>query len=753
MTLVDVDANAREAEETELEINLEEIEPPVPPDGGWAWMVLLGSVVCMFCVDGLSFSFGILLSDLQSSFECTMTKISLAGSLIVGFTLISGPLVSAISNKFSFRTLVIAASVVSFCSVLACAFVQDVNTFIVLFGFVTGTSYGFIYLPAATIVSQWFAKRRATATGISMCGSSMGTTIYSFFLPSLLKAYTWRGCMAIMAAVSLHCLAAGCLFIPLREYQKHCSIGKKTVPEVRLHQKDSQVLLENDQTEPKPWRGRTSNSGSVAETGHLRHFENVTEPTSMGKAERGDKPDNQLPNLSSSVRENRQNGFDHHDLGNSKLEPFGLVGSGDIPRIDGIHKRQPPVVGLNTVTRVVGEVLLHQNRNRPYSRRRTVSALNRSPPPLSVEPSTGASVYVKVGFWLFEDRFIRHLVKSVQIRGGFTAHIIRYHCKKTLEDDPLFWHDQSRGNELFASAVSLRPTAESGITVDPSLRREIVRQLEREMDMPANRRDFFYSGSMVHINEYISSSNLNDYVRSVTKIPANDSSDLAEITRPSNYVLAMLGELFDIGLLKSPTFILLLASSVFGLFGYPVPYVFLKDEAQTLGYSTESSAHLIVYMCAVNTVGRVLAGVISDWPCTDALIVNNGALIVSGVACVLLPVLPSYSGHVTFAVTYGLAIAAFVSLRIILLVEMLGLERLTNAFGFLLLFQAGFYDLLKSYKYTFILAGGSLIFSAVLCFPLRPILRWEKRRRGEVVPPPEGSFCVRLVRRVRDHFV
>ncbi len=31
--------------------------------------------------------------------------------------------------------------------------------------------------------------------------------------------------------------------------------------------------------------------------------------------------------------------------------------------------------------------------------------------------------------------------------------------------------------------------------------------------------------------------------------------------------------------------------------------------------------------------------------------------------------------------------AAFVSLRIILLVEMLGLERLTNAFGFLLLFQ------------------------------------------------------------------
>ena len=77
-----------------------------------------------------------------------------------------------------------------------------------------------IYLPAATIVSQWFAKRRATTTGISTCGSSIGTAAYSFFLTKMLKIYSWRGCMAIAAALSLHCFAAGCLFIPLRDYQQ-----------------------------------------------------------------------------------------------------------------------------------------------------------------------------------------------------------------------------------------------------------------------------------------------------------------------------------------------------------------------------------------------------------------------------------------------------------------------------------------------------------------------------------------------------
>ncbi len=68
---------------------------------------------------------------------------------------------------------------------------------------------------------------------------------------------------------------------------------------------------------------------------------------------------------------------------------------------------------------------------------------------------------------------------------------------------------------LFASAVSLRPSAEAGVYMDRGTRKEIVRQLEREMDMPANRKDFFYSGSMVHVNEVNS---LPTYILSVPAI-------------------------------------------------------------------------------------------------------------------------------------------------------------------------------------------------------------------------------------------
>ena len=57
-------------------------------------------------------------------------------------------------------------------------------------------------------------------------------------------------------------------------------------------------------------------------------------------------------------------------------------------RIQGREKHQPPVMGLNTVNRVVEEVLSHQHRSRNQSLSQKWAT--------SVEPSVGASVYVKV---------------------------------------------------------------------------------------------------------------------------------------------------------------------------------------------------------------------------------------------------------------------------------------------------------------------------------------------------------------------
>lgn len=101
----------------------------------------------------------------------------------------------------------------------------------------------------------------------------------------------------------------------------------------------------------------------------------------------------------------------------------------------------------------------------------------------------------------------------------------------------------------------------------------------------------------------------------------------------------------------------------------------------------------------------------------------------------------------TYAAIFGLAIACFSALRSILVVDLMGLEKLTNAFGILCLFQglaaamgapiAGFFtDLTGSYNVSFYISGALITISAVLCYPLNYVNQWEKKRatNKKVVP-------------------
>lgn len=101
----------------------------------------------------------------------------------------------------------------------------------------------------------------------------------------------------------------------------------------------------------------------------------------------------------------------------------------------------------------------------------------------------------------------------------------------------------------------------------------------------------------------------------------------------------------------------------------------------------------------------------------------------------------------TYALIFGVAIACFSALRSIIVVDLMGLEKLTNAFGILCLFQglaaamgapiAGFFtDLTGSYNVSFYISGALITISAVLCYPLDRVNRWEKKRatNKKVVP-------------------
>lgn len=108
-------ATATIAMQTQVSVNLEEEarkavdDPPcpliddavaLPPDGGWGWVVCMAGFFCNLVLDGIAYSFGILLTPLVMHFTSDESTVAWVGSLLCGMYMMSGPLVGGLVNRW-----------------------------------------------------------------------------------------------------------------------------------------------------------------------------------------------------------------------------------------------------------------------------------------------------------------------------------------------------------------------------------------------------------------------------------------------------------------------------------------------------------------------------------------------------------------------------------------------------------------------------------------------------------------------------
>ncbi|CAG0904635.1 unnamed protein product [Darwinula stevensoni] len=162
-----------------------------------------------------------------------------------------------------------------------------------------------------------------------------------------------------------------------------------------------------------------------------------------------------------------------------------------------------------------------------------------------------------------------------------------------------------------------------------------------------------------------------------------------------------------------------------------------QDLAMEKGVSSEDSSFLLSVIGIANTLGRVTFGYICDhrWLYTEnlrrRLWLYNIAIIVCGLSTALTTRGTSYGVLVLTTSVFGCTSGAYVGLTSVILVDLLGIEALTNAFGLVLLFNgiaslfgppiAGWlYDRLGSYDSGFYVAGTVIALSGLMlfCIPL-----------------------------------
>ncbi|XP_061378654.1 monocarboxylate transporter 3 isoform X3 [Danaus plexippus] len=663
-------------------------ELPPPPDGGYGWVVVFASFMCNLVVDGIAYTFGIFLPELVTYYGEGKGTVAWVGSLLSGVYLAAGPIVSALCNKYGCRAVCVAGSLVGSVAFVLSTFSKSVTMMMITYGLIGGMGFGMIYLPSVVAVGYYFETRRSLATGIAVCGSGVGTFSFAPLAAILLNYFgSWQNANLLLAGLILNCAVFGALMRPL-VYPK--TSGEK--PLLQRMAEEKRLQME---------RGSIGGSYFVVQLPDGTMEKRLKAPLNID------------PGVHSSLN----------------LEALARVPT--IPNMPGV----PTVPTLPTITeaRVVDEnVDKKKNENgsalSPSQQEQQAMSRNVSSPAFSAT----APGIPKNGSVPFFDRQRKHSSADRSANDRFKPSLAAI---KATSKTSMSSHrgDGDAESNMYTSKLSVSAK-------EPS-----------RMVRPLSRKDIFYSGSVINLPQYQSQKSLQGYRNSVLSLP--QSRQAGDLERQEQYDLcpclslpesfkAALSSMLDVSLLRDPAFMLIGVSNVFGMAGLYVPFVYIVDAAQMTGVEQSQASFLLSIIGITNTIGRIACGWVADFPWMDSLLLNNICLVIATISVGVTPFCTTYAAYVAVAIAFGIAISGYISLTSIILVDLLGLDKLTNAFGLLILFRGAaaiigsplagaVYDATRNYDASFYMAAAFFLAATLTSFAA-PMFR---RKQEEVQQP------------------
>lgn len=197
-----------------------------PPDGGWGWVVVFAAFMVNLIADGITFSFGVIFVEFLHYFGEGKSKTAWIGSLFMAIPLLSGPVASFLTDRYGCRKVTIAGAILAAAGFIISSFINTVELLFLTFGILAGFGLSLCYVAAVVIVAYYFEKRRSFATGLSVCGSGIGTFVFAPLTQFLLAEYGWRGTTLILSGLFLNLCVCGMLMRDL-EWSPNRSAKRK----------------------------------------------------------------------------------------------------------------------------------------------------------------------------------------------------------------------------------------------------------------------------------------------------------------------------------------------------------------------------------------------------------------------------------------------------------------------------------------------------------------------------------------------
>ncbi|XP_036270472.1 monocarboxylate transporter 10 [Pipistrellus kuhlii] len=166
-------------------------QPPVPPEGGWGWLVMLAAMWCNGSVFGIQNACGVLFVAMLKTFgskddDQMVFKTAWVSSLSMGMIFFCCPIVSIFTDIFGCRKTAVVGAAIGFIGLMSSSFVSSIEPLYLTYGIIFASGCSFAYQPSLVILGHYFKKRLGLVNGIVTAGSSL----FTILLPLLLRVLT-----------------------------------------------------------------------------------------------------------------------------------------------------------------------------------------------------------------------------------------------------------------------------------------------------------------------------------------------------------------------------------------------------------------------------------------------------------------------------------------------------------------------------------------------------------------------------------
>lgn len=528
-----------------------------PPDGGWGWVVVAAAFMVNLIGDGITFSFGVIFVEFLNYFGEGKSKTAWIGSLFMAMPLLSGPVASFLAGRYGCRRVSIVGSVMATMGFVISSYANSMAVLVLTFGIVAGFGLALCFVAAVVIVAYYFDKKRSFATGLSVCGSGIGTFIFAPVTQYLLAEYGWRGTTLILAGLFLNLAVCGCL---MRDLEWTTTRAKANTEKRRQDRE----------------RKRSKMQSSSADSFSACSSANTTTQTPHGGSKRGFASANAM--IIENLRSQDGDGDSGEKLFSSLVSLPTFVKNGEKVPLE--------VLELLSTRKNIYNVLLQNYpslliSSRSFSDSGTLHD-QLSTPSARFVPTPSPLVELKA-----DDGKNRCLsdgnVESADVRGD---------------------EQQQRSVEQPAYLCWLRK-----IDPDVSLRRSSTMEQPRRLptaylkDIRTHRHSLTYRGAMLNINRYrLRASSCPDIYRN--SMTTNAKTKLVWYAGLWEF-WDLIVDMLDFSYFTNSRYLLFAISNFLLHTWYDVPYVYLTDNAIEVGFSETDASILISVIGITNMCGEV----------------------------------------------------------------------------------------------------------------------------------------------------